>query len=170
MVQILTSINAFRFNKHVRLKSKQYFYYDSWYDKGIFSINDLLYKDTPTPVLKSFDDLIIEYDISYKDTKKYNSLMKSIGPLFLLVFFLITWFQPQKFPVTHILLCLMHLLLRKLLLFGKIFFSGFVEDEDFEWEDIHNRNLKCTIETQLRSFYFKIFHRAIAFNEFLLNL
>ena len=24
------------FNKHVRLKSKQYFYYDSWYDKGIF--------------------------------------------------------------------------------------------------------------------------------------
>ena len=33
--------------------------------------------------------------------------------------------------------------------------------ENLEWEEIYTRNFKCTIETQLRSFYFKIFHKAI---------
>ena len=54
----------------------------------------------------------------------------------------------------------------KAITFWENLFNDFLEDEDFEWEDIHNRNFKCTIETQLRSFYFKVFHRAIAFNDF----
>lgn len=36
-----------------------------------------------------------------------------------------------------------------------------------DWKEIHGRNYKCTIETQLRSFYFKVFHKTIALNEFL---
>ena len=66
------------FNKTIRLKSKQYFYYDFWYEKGICTFTDLLYLDLPTPVLKSFDDHILEFYISYKDRKKYNSIIKSI--------------------------------------------------------------------------------------------
>ena len=58
----------------------------------------------------------------------------------------------------------------KAITFWEVLFSDFVDDEDFEWEDIHNRNFKCTIETQLRSFYLTIFHRAIGFNQFYLKL
>ena len=42
------------------------FFFDLWYEKGICILADLLYDDISTPVLKSFDDLIIEFDISYK--------------------------------------------------------------------------------------------------------
>ena len=40
------------------------------------------------------------------------------------------------------------------------------EVEDSDWDEIHVRNFKCSIDTCLRSFYFKIFHKAIAFNDF----
>ena len=66
------------FNKHIRSKSKQYFYYETWYTKGISVFSDLLYMYLPTPVIKSFGDLIIEHDISYRDRRKYNSLLDSI--------------------------------------------------------------------------------------------
>ena len=66
------------YNKNIRSKSRQYFYYDSWYERGICTLGDILYDDVPTPVLKSFDDLIIEFDISYRDRRKYKFLMKSI--------------------------------------------------------------------------------------------
>ena len=36
-----------------------------------------------------------------------------------------------------------------------------------EWSRIHTRNFKCTVETQLKSFYFKVLHKAIATNDFL---
>ena len=62
----------------IRLKSKQNFYHDFWYEKGICTFSDLLYLDLSTPVLKSFDDLIMEFNISYKVRRKYNSLIKSI--------------------------------------------------------------------------------------------
>ena len=42
--------------------------------------------------------------------------------------------------------------------------------QDVNWDKIHNLNLKCTIDTRLRSFYFKIFHKAIALNEFLFRI
>ena len=50
---------------------------------------------------------------------------------------------------------------------GKTFFKDFCDKGDVDWEDIHIRNYKCTVETQLRSFYFELFHKAIAFNSFL---
>ena len=42
--------------------------------------------------------------------------------------------------------------------------------EETDWEEIHLRNFKCCIETKLRSFYFKICHKAIAFNDFLFKI
>ena len=40
--------------------------------------------------------------------------------------------------------------------------------EEVEWEYILKTNFTCTFETQLRSFYFKLFHRAICtLNQFL---
>ena len=40
-------------------------------------------------------------------------------------------------------------------------------DDDIDWQSIYDNNFKYTIETQIRSFYFKIFHRAICTNQFL---
>ena len=41
---------------------------------------------------------------------------------------------------------------------------------DLDWILVHKRNFKCTIETQLKSFYFKLFHNAIALNSFLFKI
>ena len=49
-------------------------------------------------------------------------------------------------------------------------FHDIIEEDGLEWENIHTNNYKCTIETQLRSFYFKLFYRAIAFNDFLYKI
>ena len=45
------------------------------------------------------------------------------------------------------------------------FWQDLSEDdpEDLDWEDIHLRNLQCSIDSRLRSFYFKVFHNANAF-------
>ena len=40
-------------------------------------------------------------------------------------------------------------------------------EEDIDWSVVHDNNFTCSIETQLRAFYFKIFHRAICTNKFL---
>ena len=42
--------------------------------------------------------------------------------------------------------------------------------EEIDWNDVHSSNFTCTIETQLRSFYFKFFHRAICTNQFLYKI
>ena len=38
------------------------------------------------------------------------------------------------------------------------------------WEKIHLNNFKCTISMRIRSFYFKLFHRAIGLNDFLYKI
>lgn len=38
------------------------------------------------------------------------------------------------------------------------------------WADTHKNNFLCSIDTKLRSFYFKIFHEAIALNDFLFKI
>ena len=45
-----------------------------------------------------------------------------------------------------------------------------IDLDNDDWEEIHLRNFKCTIESRLRSFYFKVFHRAIAFRDFLFKI
>ena len=42
-----------------------------------------------------------------------------------------------------------------------------VDVDDIDWASIHDSNFNSTIETQIRAFYFKIFHRAICTNQFL---
>ena len=39
--------------------------------------------------------------------------------------------------------------------------------EQRDWSVHHSNNFSCTIETQVRSFYFKLFHNAIGTNAFL---
>ena len=38
--------------------------------------------------------------------------------------------------------------------------------ENLEWEEIHTRNFKCTVETQLRYFLFFIFTKQLPLNNF----
>ena len=42
--------------------------------------------------------------------------------------------------------------------------------KDIDWEKIHKENFNCMIDTRLRSFFFKVFHKAIAFNAFLYKI
>jgi len=51
------------------------------------------------------------------------------------------------------------------------FWNGLANDTDEpNWAEIHLRNFKCTIDTRFRAFYFKTFHKAIAFNDFLFKI
>ena len=50
------------FNKNISSKSKNYFLYQGWIDKGIIFISDLL--NPPHPGSKLFEELILDYDIT----------------------------------------------------------------------------------------------------------
>ena len=43
------------------------------------------------------------------------------------------------------------------------------EVDDTDWDEIHVHNFKCSIDTCLRSFYIKFFHKAIALTIFYLR-
>ena len=43
-------------------------------------------------------------------------------------------------------------------------------DDDVDWGIIHENHFNCSIETQLRAFCFKIFHKAICTNKFLAKI
>ena len=58
-------------NRKVRLKTKKYFY-QNWFDQGIYTVDDL-YRGRN--FVKTFEDLVIEFDISIKDRRKYSYLM-----------------------------------------------------------------------------------------------
>ena len=55
----------------------------------------------------------------------------------------------------------------KLICFWNEFFDG---PQDLDWDQIHLRNFKCSIDNRFHSFYFKILHKAIAFNDFLFKI
>ena len=42
-----------------------------------------------------------------------------------------------------------------------------IDVDEIDWASIHDNNFNSTLETQIRAFYFKIFHRAICTNQFL---
>ena len=44
------------------------------------------------------------------------------------------------------------------------------DPEDLDWEEINLRNFKFFIDTRPRSFYFKVFHNAIALNDVLFKI
>ena len=157
-------------NKKVRLKSKKFFFYPVWDEKGIHHISDLFLGHN---FVKTFEDLVVEFDIPITDRRKYNSLMNGIN---------LDWFQNPKNIQENVFVKIstslvsekkvprhVYSILRNqatVEVENKWIYSLDVLDE-LEWNDIHNANFNCTIETQLRSFYFKLFHRAICTNQFL---
>ena len=67
------------FNRRVRSKSKQFFDYRDWYDKGIHTVADLMNVPDPDNVyIKTHEDLVSEFGISQRDKRKYNFLLKNI--------------------------------------------------------------------------------------------
>ena len=57
------------YNRNICSKSKHYFLYQDWLDKGIVYISDLL--NPPHPGSKLFEELILDYDINRKDRRKF---------------------------------------------------------------------------------------------------
>ena len=123
-----------------------------------------------------------EFGISQKDKRKYNFLLKNIPS---------DWLDKPGFLNFNIYDCIIEnlnlagkiskipkytysILLDKCYAEkAKVFWGNTFEDNELDnedWEEIHLRNFKCTIESRLRSFYFKIFHRAIAFRDFLFKI
>ena len=64
------------FNKNIRSRTKQYLFYEDWYEKGIQFISDLL--NPPLPGSKLFEELVLDFDVSQHDRRKFNFLMKCI--------------------------------------------------------------------------------------------
>ena len=157
-------------NKNVRLKTKKFFHYPVWDEKGIQHISDLYFGNN---LVKTFEDLVIEFDILISDRRKYNSLMNGIY---------LDWFHNSKNiqeNVFHeISTCLVKEVKVPKYVYSILRDRAAVEVEnkwvdsldildEVDWNYIHNANLTCTIETQMRSFYFKLFHKAICTNQFL---
>ena len=160
------------YNQNVRLKTKRYFYYHDWHARGIFTVTDLYRGHN---FVKTFEDLVLEYDIPIKDRRKYNSLMNGI---------LLDWFyNPPQVQNT-----IFDEIVESLFANVKVTKLSYnilrshenpvkaehfwvdalgINDDDVDWPSIHESNFKSTIETQIRAFYFKVFHRAICTNQFL---
>ena len=69
----------------MRLKSRSYFYYPLWLDKGITNVSDLICGNNET---KTFDEMVLEFGLPKSHKRKYNSLIKSILP---------EWFENSGF-------------------------------------------------------------------------
>ena len=129
-------------------------------------------------ICETFEDLVLECDISTKDRRKYNSLMNGI---------LIDWFyNPPQVQGT-----IFDRIVESLFESVKITKSSYIifrsqenpvnaenfwiealdiNVDDIDWAFVHDNNFSSTIETQIRAFYFKIFHRTICTNQFFMNL
>ena len=166
-------LDSLWFNQNICLKTKKWFYYPTWYEKGIKTVQDLIYNGMR---FKEFFELILEFDIPIGDKRKYFFITKAI-PMYRL------WsndnrdpyeFLKEKLLVTKNLSKFSYSIFKEFALpqkkFGKWNEIFNVEKDSAEWSLIHKVNFKCTIETQLRSFYFKSFHRAIATNDFLYKI
>ena len=158
-------------NRNIRLKTKKFFFYQDWFDLGICTVDDLYRGNN---FVKSFEDLVLEFDISIKDRRKYNYLMNGL---------LLDWFYNPKDVQDNIFDNIVSSLFDN----GKItkhsyvilkdndspidteifWFDTLGMEGDIDWSIIHDSNFRCSIETQLRSFYFKVFHKAICTNRFL---
>ena len=162
------------FNRNIRSRSKQYFIYQDWLDKGIVYISDLL--NPPHPGHKLFEELILDYDISANDRRKYNFLLKNIPEDWLVTSDLTpdTIFdeirtkllKTQKIPKYAYSVMLESSVPEKQV----IFWNDFDNPDQIDWKKTHLNNFKCTISTRIRSFYFKLFHRAIGLNDFLYKI
>lgn len=160
------------FNRLIHSKSKKYFYYETWYEKDVSFVSHLV--DPPLPGHKLFEDLILDFDIPQGDRRKFNFLMKHVP---------VEWLDDTPINNLHVHDVLVDKLItsRKVPCYAyKILNREQRPEKRYEywkdnisipltsdWEKVHNANFMCTIDTRLRSFYFKIFHNTIALNVFL---
>ena len=166
------------FNRNIRSRTKQYIHYDNWCEKGILYVNDLL--NPPLPGSKLFEELVLDFDVSRQDRRKFNFLMKCIPSLWLEdsnssdveIFENVTssLLDLQKIPKFAYSMLSEKCIPEKRTAFWDNVGDVDNESEDTDWGEIHLRNFKCCIDTRLRSFYFKVFHKAIAFNDFLFKI
>ena len=126
---------------------------------------------------KLFEELVLDFGIPLSDRRKFNFLIKNIPEKW------IRNFDKDIFGVHETIV-------QKLLSTKKvpknaydILIGSHVPDKRYQywgdkmpvpvnldWEKIHISNYFFTIDTKLRSFYFKIFHKAIALNQFLYKI
>ena len=159
------------YNKLIRLKSKSYLFYASWFDKKVVTIADLF--NPPFPGHKLFEELVLDFDIPSGDRRKFNFLIKCIPD---------DWIENVDVDIVGVHETVVH----KLLSMKKVpknsytlLLGSHVPEKRYaywsdnlpvpvttNWEKVHKANFFCTIDTKLRSFYFKIFHKAIALNDF----
>ena len=168
----LSACQCLWFNRFIRSKSKPYLFYESWFDKNILTLSDLF--NPPFPGHKLFEELVLDFGIPSGDRRKFNFLIQSIPE---------EWKENFDVDIIGVHETIVH----KLLSAKKVskdaytvLFGSQVPDNRYDywcnnlpvpvslnWEKVHNTNFFCTIDTKLRSFYFKIFHKAIALNGFL---
>ena len=163
------------FNRLIRSKSKNHFYYETWFDKNILAISDLL--NPPFPGYKLFEELILDFGIPQTDRRKFNFLMRNIPSEWLET---VCWYNldihdslvtelkaAKKVPKHAYRIINVSYPLDKRYEYWN---SKITVPDDIIWEEVHKTNFTCTIETRLRSFYFKIFHNTIALNAFLYKI
>ena len=128
-------------------------------------------------LLKFFEDLVVDFDIPISDRSKYNSLMNGIY---------LDWFQKSKNIQENVFDKICSSLVSQKKVPKHVFFFFFsilrnqasveVENkwmdyldvaDEVDWNYIYNAIFKCTIETQLRYFYFKHFYKAICTYQYL---
>ena len=160
------------FNRLICSKSKKYFFYETWYDKNVLGISDLL--NPPIPGHKLFEELILDFDIPRTDRRKFNFLLKNIPNEWVedTVLYnldihdsLVTTLNAAKKVPKHAykVLNVPHLPEKRY----EYWNSQITVPDCITWEKVHKANFTCTIDdTRLRSFYFKIFHKTIALNTF----
>ena len=110
-------------------------------------------------MVKTFEDLDVEFDIPIRDRRKYSFLMNWIY---------LNRFQNSKNIQQNIftkistgLVCEAKVLKHVYSTLRKCasveaenkWVDSFDILEEVEWNDVHSANFNCTIETQLRSFY-----------------
>ena len=171
----LSACQSIWYNKCIRSKSKQYFYYPSWFVKNVCTISDLF--NPPLPGNKLFEELVLDFNIPFSERRKFNFLMKNIPN---------DWLENCDTDIVgvHDTVVLKLLSFKKVpkgvynLLLGNscpdkryaFWQCNLPVQPNINWNKTHNTNFLCTIDTKLRSFYFKIFHNAIALNNFLFKI
>lgn len=163
------------YNKLVRSKSKSCFYYESWFDKNILTISDLV--NPPFPGHKLFEKLVLDFGISSLDRRKFNFLIKNIAEDWMVDFdvdivgvhdtIVLKMLQYKKVPKNAYIVLLGSHLQAKRYAYWK---DNVLVPINVNWEKVHCINFFCNLDTKLRSFYFKVFHKAIAVNDFLYKI
>ena len=171
----LGSCQCLWFNRNVRSKSKQFLFYDEWFDRGIVFVSDLL--NPPLPGSKLFEELILDFGISRKERRKFNFLMRNISQSWLTMS---NWDHNEIFDKIVNNLCqvkkvpkyVYSIMAESCVPTKQIcFWEDLSSNSDSEmWDNIHFRNIKSSIDARVRSFYFKLFHKVIALNEFLYKI